>query len=45
MGYGIDEVTVTVEKPSALAFVERAGVELTRRRSFFENKKKEITQK
>jgi dihydroneopterin aldolase len=34
--YKLDEVTVTVEKPSALAFVERAGVEITRSRAFFE---------
>lgn len=40
MDFDIDEVTVTVEKPSAIAFVERAGVEITRTKSFFENRKK-----
>jgi dihydroneopterin aldolase len=35
MEFGNDTVTVLVEKPSALAFVERAGVQLTRSRSFF----------
>ena len=29
-----DNVTVTVEKPSALAFVEGAGVEITRSKAF-----------
>ncbi|KAK2765623.1 hypothetical protein FQN54_008477 [Arachnomyces sp. PD_36] len=38
MDFGIEEVTVTVEKPSALAFVERAGVEITRSREFFVRK-------
>ncbi|GAD94710.1 dihydroneopterin aldolase domain protein [Paecilomyces variotii No. 5] len=33
--FGNDRVTVKVEKPSALAFVERAGVEITRSRAFF----------
>lgn len=35
MDYGNDSVTVTVEKPSAVAFVERAGVEITRSKAFF----------
>lgn len=35
MEFGYDSVTVTVEKPSALAFVERAGVEITRSKAFF----------
>lgn len=43
MDFGIDQVTVTVEKPSAIAFVERAGVEVTRTRSFFESRKREAT--
>ncbi|KAL2008076.1 hypothetical protein VTN00DRAFT_8058 [Thermoascus crustaceus] len=33
--FGNERVTVTVEKPSALAFVERAGVEITRSQAFF----------
>jgi len=33
--FGNDNVTVTVEKPSALAFVEGAGVEITRSKAFF----------
>ena len=36
MEFDIDEVTVSVEKPSALATVEGAGVKLTRSKSFFE---------
>jgi hypothetical protein len=35
MDFGNDSVTVAVEKPSAVAFVERAGVEITRTRAFF----------
>jgi dihydroneopterin aldolase len=35
MGFGNDSVTVLVEKPSALAFVERAGVQVTRSKAFF----------
>lgn len=31
-----ERVTVKVEKPSALAFVERSGVEITRSQTFFE---------
>ncbi|GES58352.1 dihydroneopterin aldolase domain protein [Aspergillus terreus] len=31
-----ERVTVKVEKPSALAFVERSGVEITRSQAFFE---------
>ncbi|OJJ51472.1 hypothetical protein ASPZODRAFT_127547 [Penicilliopsis zonata CBS 506.65] len=31
-----ERVTVTVEKPSALSFVERSGVEITRSQAFFE---------
>jgi len=33
--FGNDNVTVMVEKPSALAFVEKAGVEITRSKAFF----------
>lgn len=32
----IEKVTVSVEKPSALAFADCAGVEITRHRAFFE---------
>lgn len=35
--FGNESVTVKVEKPSALAFVQRSGVEITRSRAFFEN--------
>lgn len=31
-----ERVTVKVQKPSALAFVERSGVEITRSQTFFE---------
>jgi dihydroneopterin aldolase len=31
-----ERVKVRVEKPSALAFVERSGVEVTRSQAFFE---------
>ncbi|KAL8931847.1 MAG: hypothetical protein Q9211_006694 [Gyalolechia sp. 1 TL-2023] len=31
-GFPVDEITVSVEKPSALTFVEGAGVEITRRK-------------
>lgn len=31
----MDEITVSVEKPSALTFVEGAGVEITRRKSSY----------
>ncbi|KAJ5584541.1 uncharacterized protein N7459_004341 [Penicillium hispanicum] len=34
--YGNERVTVKVEKPSALAFVQRSGVEITRSQTFFE---------
>ncbi|KAL3469238.1 hypothetical protein BJX99DRAFT_241760 [Aspergillus californicus] len=34
--FGNERVTVRVEKPSALAFVERSGVEVTRSQAFFE---------
>lgn len=30
-----ERVTVTVEKPNALAFVDRSGVEITRSQAFF----------
>ncbi|KAJ5155431.1 hypothetical protein N7492_008234 [Penicillium capsulatum] len=33
--FGNERVTVRVEKPSALAFVQRSGVEVTRSRAFF----------
>jgi dihydroneopterin aldolase len=35
MDFGNQAVTVLVEKPSAMAFVERAGVEVSRSRAFF----------
>lgn len=35
--FGNERVTVKVEKPSALAFVQRSGVEITRSQAFFEN--------
>ncbi|KAE8414980.1 dihydroneopterin aldolase domain protein [Aspergillus pseudocaelatus] len=34
--YGSNEVTVLVEKPSALSFVDGSGLEITRSRSFFQ---------
>ncbi|KAL8708002.1 MAG: hypothetical protein Q9225_007668 [Loekoesia sp. 1 TL-2023] len=33
--FPVDEITVSVEKPSALTFVEGAGVEITRRKGAF----------
>lgn len=33
--FGNDQVTVRVEKPNALAFVDGAGVEITRSKAFF----------
>lgn len=38
MGYGYTMVKIRVEKPSAIATIEAAAVEITRSRSFFENK-------
>ncbi|CRG86435.1 hypothetical protein PISL3812_03441 [Talaromyces islandicus] len=35
MDFGNQAVTVLVEKPSAMAFVERAGVEISRSQAFF----------
>ncbi|KAJ5095531.1 hypothetical protein NUU61_004887 [Penicillium alfredii] len=35
--FGNERVTVLVEKPSALAFVQRSGVEITRSQEFFKN--------
>ncbi|KAJ5648288.1 hypothetical protein N7490_004660 [Penicillium lividum] len=35
--FGNERVTVRVEKPSALAFVQRSGVEITRSKAFFQN--------
>ncbi|KAF3387603.1 Folic acid synthesis protein fol1 [Penicillium rolfsii] len=35
--FGNERVTVRVEKPSALAFVQRSGVEITRSQAFFKN--------
>ncbi|KAJ5793888.1 hypothetical protein N7457_000487 [Penicillium paradoxum] len=35
--FGNERVTVKVEKPSALAFVQRSGVEITRCKAFFES--------
>lgn len=34
--FGNESVTVKVEKPSALAFVQRSGVEITRSKAFFD---------
>ena len=36
MEFGNERVTVKVDKPSAMAFVERSGVEVTRSLAFFE---------
>ncbi|OQE40802.1 hypothetical protein PENCOP_c005G03456 [Penicillium coprophilum] len=36
--FGNESVTVKVEKPSALAFVQRSGVEITRSKAFFEGR-------
>ena len=36
--FGNERVTVRVEKPSALAFVEGSGVEITRSQAFFEGR-------
>ncbi|KAJ5683898.1 uncharacterized protein N7477_000243 [Penicillium maclennaniae] len=36
MDFGNERVTVRVEKPSALAFVQRSGVEITRSQAFFQ---------
>jgi dihydroneopterin aldolase len=36
MDFGNERVTVRVEKPSALAFVQGSGVEITRSRAFFQ---------
>jgi dihydroneopterin aldolase len=35
--FGNERVTVRVEKPSAMAFVQRSGVEITRTQEFFKN--------
>jgi dihydroneopterin aldolase len=35
MDFGNEAATVLVEKPSALAFVDRAGVQITRTKAFF----------
>ncbi|KAJ5287519.1 hypothetical protein N7478_003205 [Penicillium angulare] len=35
--FGNERVTVLVEKPSAIAFVQRSGVEITRSQAFFES--------
>ncbi|KAI2793180.1 hypothetical protein POX_b03230 [Penicillium oxalicum] len=35
--FGNERVTVRVEKPSALAFVQRSGVEITRTQAFFQS--------
>ena len=35
--YGNERVTVSVEKPSAMAFVEGSGVEVTRSQAFFQS--------
>ena len=39
---GIEKVTVSVEKPSALTFADCAGVEITRHRSFFDQFNEEV---
>ena len=38
MNYGLESATIRVEKPSAIATIEIAAVQLTRTRAFFENK-------
>jgi len=38
MDCGQDSVTVRIEKPSAIATIEAAGIQLHRRKSFFANK-------
>lgn len=38
MTYGHTMAKIRVEKPSAIATIEAAAVEITRSRSFFENK-------
>jgi len=38
MNYGYDNATVRIEKPSAIATIDTAGVQVTRSRAFFENK-------
>lgn len=35
--FGNERVTVSVEKPSAMAFVEGSGVEVTRSQAFFQS--------
>jgi hypothetical protein len=35
MDFGNESVTVLVQKPSAIAFVEHAGIQITRSRAFF----------
>lgn len=37
LDFAIESVTVVVEKPSALAFVEGSGLEITRSRGFFQS--------
>ena len=36
--FGNERVTVRVQKPSPLAFVEGSGVEITRSQAFFEGR-------
>lgn len=38
MNYGHTVAKVTIEKPSAIATISSAGVEITRSKTFFENK-------
>lgn len=38
MNYGLESATVRVEKPSAIATIETAAVQLTRTKGFFENR-------
>lgn len=37
--FPVDEITVSVEKPSALTFVEGAGVEITRRKPSYADRR------
>lgn len=42
MEFANERVTVKVQKPSALAFVERSGVEVTRSQTFFERQEVDV---
>lgn len=38
MNHGFENATVRIEKPSAIATIDAAGVQITRSKVFFENK-------